>query len=695
MTTHSLKTESQPASRFRKMVKVTGGSLLSRTLLAGCMVVMLAFGGLPARSQDGTNLVRNGGFEEGAAGWSLPQAFHVVDDVFHGGSRSLQLVNTNKASDLFVSSQAVPFKPGMQYRFSAWIRTRGLRGGKSGAWISVNWSDAKCWLGSDGVHGGNGDQDWSHVEGVTAPIPKEATSVRINLCLGKGVTGTVWFDDVSVTELYPPALDAALLRPNYRGRLLKNAANQRVIVRAKLADHFKNGLKPEQMTLAYSLRRDGKVLKEKKLTPQTGGYTDVTFDGRALPVGVHQVSVELLAPDKSRLGGQEFELQKLPAGAPQPAVFIDERNRAIVNGKPFFPLGWYFGPGPTSKDHQTHLDRVAASPFNTIMCYSVNAGGLDKVRAYLDDLAARNLKIIYEISNVYAGTEYFSEQVLGFLGEDAIVRGVVGAFKDHPALLAWYVNDERSLGMRDRLDARQRLVRQLDPQHPTWAVLNKEGQFYGYLNSTDVLGADPYPISHPNVTRRRHGVTLASDWTRECAAVSDSQRPLWMVPQAMDWACYHEEHAEKHRAPTLDEEMVMTYLCLINGAHGLIYYSYQDLMRDRLGFDKRWADMLVVGNEVKQLFPALLSAAKPPKLDVTTSSEAVQFAIRADDAGSRYVLMANPDGKAAATLRIGVPAKSKLRLLQRGKCKPLDSPRRGPCEIMLGPMSAATLVIKR
>lgn len=639
-----------------------------------------------AGAQD-ANLIRNPSFEDSSAGWQLPKGFNVVEDVAHAGARSLRLVNTNQATYL-LASQSIPFKPGMKYRYSAWVRTRGVRGEDTGATICMEWSGAKGWLGGSYVSGKKGDQDWFHVESVTAPIPKEATTLRVHLYLRRHMTGTAWFDDVSVTESYPPALDAALLRPNYRGRLLKNAADQRIIVRAKVADYFKGDLKPEQTTLACSLRRDGKVLKEKKLTPQTGGYTDVTFDGRALPVGDHQVSVELLAPGKSRLGGQEFELQKLPANVPQPSVFIDERNRAIVKGKPFFPLGWYFGPGPTTKGFEQHLDRVAASPFNTIMCYGVSVGGLDKVRAYLDHLAARDLKIIYSIKDVYAGAPYYRDLVLGFRGEDAIVRGVVGAFKDHPALLGWYLNDELPLTMRDQLDARQRLVRQLDPQHPTWAVLYQVNEFYGYLNSADVLGADPYPVSD-------RPVTLAADWTRKCVAVSDGQRPLWMVPQAMDWACYHKDHAEKHRAPTLDEEMVMTYLCLIHGAHGLIYYSYYDLMRDRLGFDKRWADMLVVGNEVKALFPALLSAAKPPKLDVTASSEAVQFTTRADDTGNRYVLMANPDVKAAATVHISVPAKSKLQLLHRGEIKSLDSPERGPCEITLAPMSAATLVIKR
>ena len=656
----------------------------SRWLPAAVMALFAAVAPA-APAQEESNLVRNAGFEDGKVHWSLPKTFSVVDDTTRSGTHSLQFVNTNKATYL-LASQTIPFRPGMKYRYGAWIKTRGVRGEDTGATICMEWSGPKGWLGGGYASGKKGDRDWFRVEGVTAPIPKEATSVRVQLYLRKDMTGTAWFDDVSVTEHYPPALDAALLRPNYRGRLPKNAADQRVVVRAKLADYIKGPLKPEQTTLVCALLAGDKPVREQRIQQPRAGCNDVTLDAGPLAAGNYRLRVELSAPDGTPLGRQEFELHKLAAGAPQPTVFLDGQNRAIVNGKPFFPLGWYFGPGPATKNFEEHLDRVAASPFNTIMCYGVNAGGVEKVRAYLDALATRKLKIIYSIKDVFTGTEGYYEPVLGFRGEDAIVRGIVPLFRDHPALLAWYLNDELPLTMRDRLDARQRLVQQLDPNHPTWAVLYQVEEFDGYLNSADVLGADPYPVTD-------RPVTMVSDWTRKCAAVSDGLRPLWMVPQAMDWACYRKEHADKFRAPTLDEELVMTYLCLIHGASGLIYYSYFDLQRDRLGLEKRWADMLVVGNEVKQLLPALLSAAKPPKLDMTTSRDAVQFAARADDAGHRYVLLANPDPKEAATVSIAVPSRAKLQLLQRGQIKQAAAAN-GRCEIVLEPMSAATLIVK-
>jgi hypothetical protein len=99
-----------------------------------------------------------------------------------------------------------------------------------------------------------------------------------------------------------------------------------------------------------------------------------------------------------------------------------------------------------------------------------------------------------------------------------------------------------------------------------------------------------------------------------------------MVPQAFDM-----EAGGAGRPPTLAEERVMTYLCLIHGAHGLIFYSYFDLLQDKkAGFESRWKDMLVVGREVKRLEPALLSSCDPQPVAVH-APEGIHHCQRADD----------------------------------------------------------------
>ena len=168
------------------------------------MLVALA-GGVCA--EETPDLVRNPGFEEGAAGWSLPAAYSVVEDAAHAGKGCLRLVNADK-STYVLATQKIGARPGRMYRFGAWMKTQAVAGNDSGATICMEWYGEKGYLGGAYPSGKKGDNDWYRVETTTGPIPKEATSISLALYLRKGMTGTACFDDVTVERAYPPALDA-------------------------------------------------------------------------------------------------------------------------------------------------------------------------------------------------------------------------------------------------------------------------------------------------------------------------------------------------------------------------------------------------------------------------------------------------------------------------------------------------------
>ena len=132
-----------------------------------------------------------------------------------------------------------------------------------------------------------------------------------------------------------------------------------------------------------------------------------------------------------------------------------------------------------------------------------------------------------------------------------------------------------------------------------------------------------------------------------------------------------------------------------HGAHGLIDYSYADLLRDpKVGFDQRWADLMKVAQEVKQLDPALLSAAPPPRMEIQ-APDYVHSAVRADDADRAYVLLANPDSASAANVRVTVPKGAALRILDHGEERLGERPNsQGECPLTVPPMGAMTLVVK-
>jgi hypothetical protein len=88
----------------------------------------------------------------------------------------------------------------------------------------------------------------------------------------------------------------------------------------------------------------------------------------------------------------------------------------------------------------------------------------------------------------------------------------------------------------------------------------------------------------------------------------------------------------------------MTYLGVIHGAKGLIYYCYYDL-RVLPQYREMWGWMKSIAAEVKTLTPALMSTESAGTWSLTPKESPVQANLFRQ--GNRlYLLAANPDGTA-------------------------------------------------
>lgn len=341
---------------------------------------------------------------------------------------------------------------------------------------------------------------------------------------------------------------------------------------------------------------------------------------------------------------------------PQRRAYIDHRHRLAVDGRPFFPLGMYW-----SGVKGGELAIYARSPFNCLMPY------VDIGRSGLDLAQSNGLKVIYSIKDLYEGSRNLASREAA----DAAVRRTVAALRDHPAIIAWYINDEFPLARLEELVARQRLMEQLDPGRPTWAVLYQVHELRGYLPTCDVMGTDPYPIP-------RRPPRLALDWTRMTVRATFNARPIWMVPQAFNCASYKttpEERAQ-HRAPTLAEMRVMAWSCIAAGADGLIFYSWFNLWRmDKLRseggradtrdpFDDRWRDVTAMAAEIRDFVPVLLSDEPPPAVS-SDAPDAV--AVRTFRHGGRsYLLCVNADDAHSYDFRAEVEGAARMERTSLG-----------------------------
>ncbi len=626
-------------------------NLIQASALLAAVCILAASRHAPAsEAAAGNNLVANPSFEIGRENSPLPQHWngpvqvYSMDRRVHRSGRACLKFASTDAKRYALCSQQVTLQPGRKYRFSVWIRTRDIAGPESGATICLEWQDRQGkWLGGSYPSGVKGTHGWTRVEGV-ARVSTDAGSCSLTCYVREGMTGTAWFDDVELVRVVDPPMRTVLLSPVYRGRVTAaGPAEARVRIHLDLSDH---DLQPGDLRIEARLRSvpANRIIWKDSIRPD-GKQHDVSFSTQSWKTGKYDLEIRLNGPGGKTLQVAHHRLVRLPDDF-RPMAAIDLDRRLLVDGKPFFPLGMYWS-GITEKDIELYAD----SKFNCLMPY----GAPDEKQM---DLAARHgLKVIYSIKNWYAGSRFCPASIRTPEDEEPMVRARVRRFRRHPALLAWYLNDELPLTFLPQLKAHQRWVEEEDPDHPTWVVLYQYRDVAAYIDTFDVIGTDPYPIG-------RAPASWAADWTAETLRQVDGARPLWQVPQAHNWANYWKDPAEKKKGhtPTFDEERSMAWQCICEGATGLVFYSWFDIQRNPdVPFEKQWDVLKRIAAEIDRWAPVLLSVEPAPVTRIRYGSGTPGWLhwITRRQGGKLHLFAANDgDGEGSVTFVFPTPLKT-------------------------------------
>lgn len=170
------------------------------------------------------NLVRNGGFEEvttaglpdfwGTGNWGLSKETWVTGtdawrarwgidtSVSHTGSRSLRIVGSTDATELWAMSNNIDLQAGNTYTLSAWMKSDSSTG------LPVYMG--MTWFASQQVTVGN---TWQrYVLGPTVPPGAANTLVPSSVLIFPNGNGTLWLDDVKLEANdtatdYSPAIE--------------------------------------------------------------------------------------------------------------------------------------------------------------------------------------------------------------------------------------------------------------------------------------------------------------------------------------------------------------------------------------------------------------------------------------------------------------------------------------------------------
>ena len=313
-----------------------------------------------------------------------------------------------------------------------------------------------------------------------------------------------------------------------------------------------------------------------------------TIPAESLPVGRHVLQarlvyrpgfLEAMNVKKRNLfdWGESVETEFFTH--PEPKYRMRGDHVLLENGKPFFPLGFYqVAWNVSAEDCLSMVRNIAAWGYNTvhISCKGSSHG------AFLDECARLGVRVITE-----------------FAGDP---MPVIEKYKDKPAVMGWNHGDEPAHNgiTPEQMFARYDRFKQLDPDHLAYTVICKPSQYKRYAAGTDVLAPDLYPVP-------RHFIGDVHRYSKQAnKEATRVDTALWVVCQTFGGQKY-DKSGDWPRCPDAREFRAMSYLALMGGVKGIIYYTYFDLSFNIL----KEPDLL----EAVKTFPAELQGLIPFLLD--------------------------------------------------------------------------------
>jgi hypothetical protein len=562
--------------------------------LSGLLVIVALFAGVAWAKED-ASLPLNGGFET-IAGNGLPADWKCAPDYFaadhdqaHSGKTSLRS-HKKDAKDHNLAVQFVNLNYDRTYNLSAWVKTSDVTPGTGGARVAVEWTDPQGnYLGgaySDAISSPDG---WTSIDTGDFAVPPGAKEIQIICWMHSTSTGTAWFDDVQIQSKPEALLRTVLRRPSYRGRLVEGTSPIEISCWTSVLPWGSSANAIAELTDAQ-----GRVVQSVQQDARSKQNFTLTLAAEGVAAGDYTLVVKLRNAGGAVLQTDSYSIQIVPQSTPQPTVYIDDHHRLIVHGQPMFPIGVY----DRTSDLQAGLDLLKGTSFNFVMPYGWPA------EKHFKWAQESGIYMFASLKDFYYGLPGTQDLIPTAADELKVIDSYVNLLKDQPALLGWYTVDELSPKYMDRIAAQYQLIRQLDPNHPTWAVYYQLGQIPQYMKACDVIGSDPYPIPG-------QPLSMVSQWTRTTIKQVAGAGPVWQALQSYNPKYF--SHNDKDRAPTAQELHNMTWQAIADGANGIILYEFW-IMRNEPDFNEHWPKVKQIADQVAMWSPVLLSIEPSPKV---------------------------------------------------------------------------------
>ena len=275
------------------------------------------------------------------------------------------------------------------------------------------------------------------------------------------------------------------------------------------------------------------------------------------------------------------------------AKMLDKNGMPIDDdGKPFFPIGTYGAPVEDFK-------KLKDAGYNFVVASTAN----------LDQVQQAGLKAAVPVHG--AKPHWFSA-----------VRDTISKYKDHPAILCWMLYDEPGYNRADLLDIYKiyNIAYEADPYHPSYLVITSNSVYETFGRCCDILSIDTYPIEKGNI--KDVGDNIASAFE-----LIEDRQPIWHCGQMFRWP--------EQRRPTPQEHRFMTYAALMQGAKGVLWYTYkgygQYLPEDE---PELWEAQKKLLAELKSLSPLWMAGGNWHEVAVKDKSMSAQARMKKSPIGT-------------------------------------------------------------
>lgn len=570
-----------------------------------------------SRGTWGFNLCR-----ERQAGQSELSSFAATTGGFHqpAAFAGLKLTGVELAARLWQlgrpAAPQVVDRDGLQWTAKTYLQnqTGKFRFFRATASISVDHGEPTSATFTDGL-----DHQQGRSYDLTVPIQGPGHGL-LTLQLADRESGELLAQRKFELELRYSPLTITLTEPCYRNCIFATQTINQVVGTVAI------GLAPEKLQgCALWVGLVGERTMAEVTIAKPLAETPFTLPTGDLPVGDYQLTARLKAADGQLLHEGAVRLRKLAPHSNE--VRLDEHLVTRLNGQPFLPFGW-FSIGVKQ------FDEAARAGYNALIDYNAYWRTDEEQQAFLDAVVAAGLKVA---CYPYPNRRFNDAETWGkpLTDEEAeAVRLNVRKWKDHPALLAWYMADEPELrpALTSRAEALRAVCEGEDPYHPCIMLNDTVAGIYKYAFGGDILMPDPYPLFVKDGFAGR-GLDHVGQYVEAIGQAGDGRRGAWVTPQAFNYGDYGRVN---NRAPNFTELRNMLYQSVIERATGFLWYTYgQTPNYPQLKLGVSW-----LAQEAKLLQPVILSPQTSREVKVEPADGKLKATLREVD-GQWYLLAVN------------------------------------------------------